>query len=256
MKRTLFMLLASMVAVAAMAQGHRPNHQPRPARHTVNVESRGGETFTVFVNGDVVNRMPQNRVMVSDLPSQTHQLVVIMRRPAQKAAVIDLRPAESNVTVTVSYDQRTDALTLYTPSHNLATDHPAPAHHPSAPGHHSGNTTVVQQVVVQPSQEPPAKPRQRGVSEDQFSGMMARMKAQSFDSDRLAMGKVIVASADLTASQIARLAGTLDHSSSQVDFLKYAYHYCIDPVNYYKTTDVLTFSSDKKKILDYIATQK
>ena len=59
------------------------------------------------------------------------------------------------------------------------------------------------------------------------------MKAQSFDSDKLALGKVIVASSNLTAAQITRLAETIDFSSSQVDFLKYAYHYCVDPVNYY-----------------------
>ena len=67
---------------------------------------------------------------------------------------------------------------------------------------------------------------------------------------------MIVASSNLPAKQIARLAETIDYSSSQVDFLKYAYSYCADKVNYYTTVDVLTFSSDKRKVLDYIATQK
>ena len=114
----------------------------------------------------------------------------------------------------------------------------------------------MQQVIVQHPPQPPAPPEALGASEEQLAGMIARMKAQSFDNDRLALGKVIVASSNLTALQIARLAETIDFSSSQVDFLKYAFHYCVDPVNYYKTTDVLTFSSDKKKVLDYIATQK
>ena len=91
---------------------------------------------------------------------------------------------------------------------------------------------------------------------DEVTAMAARMKAQSFDSDRLALGKVIVASANLTATQIAYLAQTIDFSNTQVEFLKYAYQYCVDKNNYYKTVDILTFSSDKKKVMDYIATQR
>ena len=41
-----------------------------------------------------------------------------------------------------------------------------------------------------------------------------------------------------------------------MEFLKYAYNYCIDKPNYYQTVDILTFSSDKKKVMDYIATQR
>ena len=100
------------------------------------------------------------------------------------------------------------------------------------------------------AEEPPV------VTEEDLQAMIERMKGQSFNSDRLALGKVIVASSTLTASQIARLAEVIDYSSSQVEFLKYSYTYCVDKVNYYKTVDILTFSSDKRKVLDYIATQK
>jgi hypothetical protein len=100
------------------------------------------------------------------------------------------------------------------------------------------------------------EPEIRRATEEDVAAMVLRMKNQSFDSDRLALGKVIVASSNLTASQIARLAETIDFSSSQVEFLKYAYNYCIDKPNYYQTVDILTFRSDKKKVMDYIATQR
>ena len=94
-------------------------------------------------------------------------------------------------------------------------------------------------------------------TEEQVDSMVVRLKAQSFDSDRLALAKVIVASAaTLTADQIARLARVIDFSNSQVDFLKYAFHYCADPVNYTVAVDVLTFTSDKRKVLDYVAAQR
>ena len=103
---------------------------------------------------------------------------------------------------------------------------------------------------------PPAEPAVRVSTDDEVDSMVVRMKQQSFDSDRLALGKVIVASANLTAAHIARLAKTIDFSQTQVEFLKYAYAYCMDKPNYHQAVEVLTFSSDKKKVLDYIATQR
>lgn len=94
------------------------------------------------------------------------------------------------------------------------------------------------------------------VTEEELQGMLQRMKGQPFDSDRLALAKVIVASSNLTAAQIGRLAESIDYSNSQVDFLKYAYAYCVDPTNYYNAVNVLTFSRDRKNVIDYIATQK
>ena len=150
--------------------------------------------------------------------------------------------------VNVVYDERTEELSLYTPSHNRAESRivtlpPAPAKGelPAIDLKNFGEKET-------PSEEPPV------VTEEDLQAMIGRMKGQSFDSDRLALGKVIVASSNLTASQISRLAATLDFSSLQVELLKYAYPYCIDPQNYYKAVDVLTFSTDKKKVMDYIAT--
>lgn len=96
---------------------------------------------------------------------------------------------------------------------------------------------------------------QQVVTEEDLAAMILRMRGQTFDSDRLALGKVIVASSHLTAEQTGRLVSTLDYSASQVELLKYAYTYCADPQNYYKAIDVLTFNGDKKKVLDFIATQ-
>lgn len=133
--------------------------------------------------------------------------------------------------VSVSYDQRLDQLMLNAPVHN----------------HGAG------EGIVQPR---PPMPAMHVATEEELADMERRMRSQSFDKDRLALGKSIVSSSRLTAYQISRLAKTISFSDSQVEFLKFAYHYCIDPNNYYQTVDVLSFSSDKKKVLDYIATQR
>lgn len=225
------------------------HHAPKPMRYTLSFEARHGESYTVFIDGDMMNRMPQSRVIVSDVSDQTHEVVVVLKRPAQKAAVLQLRPSEPNVIINVDYDARLEQLSLYTPSHNLAAGRAAEYHYQGA---RLPEVKPVPPVVV--VQQP--VPEVQHVTEMDLAAMLKRMKDQTFDSDRLALGKVIVASSNLTASQISRLAATLDFSSSQVELLKYAYPYCIDPQNYYKAVDVLTFSTDKKKVMDYIATLK
>lgn len=231
---------------SAMAQG-----VPAPQRHTVNFESRNYETFTVFVDGTVQNRMPQSRVMVNDVSSQTHEVVVVLKSPEQKAAVLQLLPGEPVVTVYVDYDSRLERMTLYTPSYNLAekerVDVMGFKEAVAAKGSERTNDGF---VGADTTGEGP-----KVVTEEDLVGMLLRMKGQPFDSDRLALGKVIVASSTLTAEQIGRLASTIDYSASQVEFLKYAFSYCADPQNYYKAIDVLTFNSDKRKVMDYIATQ-
>lgn len=233
--------LLALLGSVAMAQ--------KPTMHTVNFESHRGESFNVYFDGNLMNRMPQGRVLVSDVTERTHEVVVVLKRPAQKAAVMQLLPGEPSVMVNVVYDDRTDELSLYTPTHNRAENRPtAPLPQPKMP-------PVVMEPPAgkHPAPAPEMKPR---VSQADVDAMIVRMKERTFDSDRLALGKVIVASSNLTARQIALLAETIDYSSSQVEFLKYAYTYCVDKANYYTTVDVLTFSSDKKKVLDYIATQK
>ena len=267
MKKNLVALVMCLLSVVALAQPRvekkgQPSLLPPPNRYTVKFESQHGEVFSVFVDGNLMNRMPQGRVLVNDLSDQTHEVVVVLKRPAEKAAVLQLRPSEPNVIVNVNFDPRLEQLLLYTPSHNRAETYKEDV----LAGIHERmpQRNPLRKPQFKPGKEPqgeatlnnPESSETKIVSDEQVVAMVARMKAQSFDSDRLALGKVIVASSNLTAVQISRLAETIDYANSQVEFLKYAYHYCVDPINYYKTTDVLTFSSDKKKVLDYIATQK
>ena len=250
MKRISIILIACLMMVGAAAQPGHHGKVPRPSRYTVSFQSQHGESFNVFMDGELMNRMPQSRVMVNDVTDRTHEVVVVLKRPVQKAAVLQLLPGEPSVVVNVNYDERTEMLSLYTPSHNRAESRVVTYQEPSPrPEPHKVRPEP-------PAPQPPMEPEIRRATEEDVAAMVLRMKNQSFDSDRLALGKVIVASSNLTASQIARLAETIDFSSSQVEFLKYAYNYCIDKPNYYQTVDILTFSNDKKKVMDYIATQR
>ncbi len=237
---TLLLLAAGMLAAQNSTQ------LPPPTRYTVSFESQHGESFSVFIDGNLQNRMPQSRVMVSDISDKNHEVVVVLKRPTEKAAVLSLRPGEPNVMVSVTYDQRLESLMLYTPSYNRSEYYDV-----EKPVRKEPKTVLRPVANIAPSADKSAP-----VSDERLASMVQQMRSQSFDNDRLALGKTLISSAFFTAEQIATLAETIDYSNSQVEFLKYAYAYCSDPVNYYVTVDVLTFSSDKKKVIDFIATQR
>ena len=238
------MLLA--FAATAVGQPGRPGAVPPPARFNVSFESQHGETFTVFLDGDQVNSMPQSRVMVNDIGDQTHEVVVILKRPAAKAAVLQLRPGEPNVTVNVNYDMRQEQLYLYTPAYNR----------PDGDAERRYRREVRFDDVAADIVPLPRDHELRQATDDDVDMMVLQLKGQSFDNERLALAKTLVSSAMFTSAQIARMGHTIDFSNSQVEFLKYAYQYCSDPRGYSVAVEILTFASDKKKVTDYIATQR
>lgn len=251
MKR--LVLGAFLCLLGAFCSAQQPQQgTPAPQRYTVRFESQHGEAFTVFIDGELQNRMPQTRVMVSNVSNITHEVIVVLKRPAEKAAVMSLRPGEPNVLVNINYDRRLDKLYLYTPAHNRG-DVEEKLPELKVPKTYADRKSAEADAAVGESRQDTVVK----YTEEQVDSMVVRLKGQSFDSDRLALAKVIVASAEtLTSAQIARLARVIDFSNSQVDFLKYAFHYCADPVNYTVAVDILTFTSDKRKVLDYIAAQR
>jgi hypothetical protein len=250
MRKTVFIaILFYLFAIQPSVGNAQPRHPGQvPQRHSVSFESQHGEAFSVFIDGNLQNKMPQSRVIVGDIGGQTHEVVVVLKRPVEKAAVLRLRAAEPNVVVNVNYDMRLEQLYLFTPAHNRA-DHMDNELQRSQQDAH--------RAIAHHKPEPKQKPEEHPAiaSEEDVLGMIERLKSMSFDSDRLALGKTMVTATPMTAAQLARLAQAIDFSNTQVEFLKYAYAYCVDKHNYYTAVEVLTFSSDKKKVLDYIATQ-
>lgn len=255
MRRIVLAFLLMAFAGMATAQNNAPavGVTPPPVHYSITFASQHGEAFNVYIDGNLQNRLALSRVLVNEVSDQTHEVVVVLKRPVEKAAVLQLRPNEKMVTVNVNYDSRLEQLYLYTAARNRADADEKKALREEA---QRLTQRAALEMAPAPESAAPEPVKVLLVSDEGLDSMLVQMRAKSFDNDRLALGKVLVASAHLTSLQIARLAETIDFSNSQVDFLKYAYGYCLDPANYYRTVDVLTFSADKRKVLDYIATQR
>lgn len=248
MKKTLPLLLLLLASLTATSQ---TNNLPSVTDFSIRFESQHGEAFSVFIDGELQNRLPQSRVLVNQVSNQTHEVVVVMKRPAEKCAVMHLRPKDRTVVVNINYDTRLEQLYLFTPTQNrVEMEEKQLVSRPIV------QTTSPRRERLERSPKPADTAAVRIVNDEEMEAMELRLKSQTFESDRLALAKVLVAATPMTAEQIKRLTATLDYSNSMVDLLKYSYYYCVDPENYYITVDVLTFTSDKKKVLDYIATQK
>ena len=240
-----FYLLAS-ITLSAQTYGthnHNPHGSfpPPPQAPSILVQAQNHETFQVYIDGDLVNNVPNQEVLIRNLDSRLHEVVVILAHPAHKAAVTQLYASTPSPIILVSYDMHRQQLLLYNPQ---------PSDYHSHHGHHSHHhdyRTPTPPVIEEPTT----------VSDTWVDEMVDIIKGQSFDSEKLTAAKGLLNNGlPLTASQIARIAQTLDFGSSQVDFLKAAYSHCFDPQNYERALSVLTFSSDRETVRNYISTHQ
>ena len=136
-------------------------------------------------------------------------------------------------------------------------NYPGNGHDPHHGGNHWPGHVTPPTPPTPPSINPPAIEEPAIASDQWVDEMVDILKGQSFDSEKLNTAKGLLNNGlPLTASQIARIAQTLDFASSQVDFLKAAYSHCYDPQNYERALSVLTFSSDRETVRNYISTHQ
>ena len=244
MKKQSFVLLFFsfylLVSLPLSAQHHGShNHNPHgsfplpPQAPSIRVQAQNHETFQVYIDGDLVNNVPNSEVLASNLDSRLHEVVVILAHPAHKAAVTQLYASNPAPIITVSYDMRRQQMLLY-----------------SAQGFNS-------QPGFGMPPTPPTPPTPQVASDQWVDQMVAIIKGQSFDSEKLSTAKGLLDNGQLlTASQIACIAKELGFNSSQTDFLKAAYPYCADPQNYEIALSILTFSSDREALRTFIRSQQ
>lgn len=253
--KKLFIILTALLFVGTISAQPRGTHHhtPKPTP-SILIQADRSETFQVYIDGDLVNNVPKSEVLIEKLDTRLHEVVVILTHPAHKAAVTQLYATTPAAEISVSYDMRRQQLLLYsldgydtpplpTPEgHSHWHGQVTPPTHPSLPTHHTliPHTTTHEPVTV---------------SDQWVDEMVAIIKGQSFDSERLTTAKNLLNNGKpFTASQITRIAQTIEFGSSQVDFLKAAYSHCADPENYERALAVLTFSSDRESVRTFIST--
>ncbi|MBO4654195.1 MAG: DUF4476 domain-containing protein [Bacteroidales bacterium] len=236
MKRLIIIAIAILLTPCLMAQPggthhnfHQQNpqhqnvpnpHHPTQLFHSVSLIAEHGEEFVVYVDGDIVNKRASSSVLVQNLTPQFHDIYVVLKRPVDKIALIRYQPNMLVENFFVSYNTMTGRLELRS----------------------------MQPQPVTPQVQPP-----HICTFEEVERMYNALKSESFDETRLSLAKTMVSHNNMAAHQIKRLAESFTFDSNKLSFLKYAYAYCIDQQNYYECAEVLTFSSDKEKLLRFIS---
>lgn len=150
--------------------------------------------------------------------------------------------------------------------HNNPPIPPSHGHNPHNNPHTQGNASVNTQnqsttVVIVNEQTPPPPapvvvvaepPVPLHCPEPEFRAILATIESQTFSNDKLMVARQVVPNKAMTAAQIAQIAKVLEFENDRIEFLKFAYHTCFDPENYYVVYNSLDFSSSKEELIKYI----
>ena len=242
MKKILITTVFILATLSMMAQRPERGRSTGPTRGqrqeitTLVLTASTTESFKVYLDGDIVNRYAQRQVEVQLPDRGSHDIYVVLERPAEKIAMMVYQPISNREECRVTYNTRNRALELILPEAYTQ-------HYNGRP--HSGTSS-------QPGIMPPPPPQHNYCSEQEVDLMVDMLHKESFDSTRDKLAMNFVQQHPMKANQILRLCQEFTFNSGKVDFLKKAYPYCVDPENYAIVTTALTFSSDKEQILNLI----
>ena len=93
----------------------------------------------------------------------------------------------------------------------------------------------------------------RAMSNADFNNAMDAVSNSKFNSTKLSVARQIISTNPMDANQIAAMVKLIPFDSSRLELAKYAYAYCIDKQNYYRVANVMTFSSSKEELNQYIS---
>jgi len=91
------------------------------------------------------------------------------------------------------------------------------------------------------------------VSASDMSAIIKALKAETFDSTREKLAKMIVCGNMLTSRQIADMAKTFQFDSNCRNFLIDAYRNCSDPQNYVVAVNTLQFNNNRNEVMREIS---
>lgn len=244
MKRILLAALCCLISTAMLAQKNKkPVHVPqqRDVREAVvTISATDGEKFVLYVDGLPVSSRTDSKFSVYDLaPNQVHSFAVVLSRPANVLAYTE---------IFVSANTREQYFVRCNPNGKYAeiVDR-------------NGNVNSYwedshwREYRGGRNRPLPPPPIPQCCSDADVAGLVAQLEHESFDDTRLKLAKTaMVSSLPYTTEQIRSVARAFSFDSNRMTYLQFAYGHCYDPQNYYKLTDVFTFSSDRDKLLKFI----
>ena len=240
MKNRFLVLLFCVICSFSMAQSQLYSpFSPHPYAPQISqsaslaVETKNFDSFWLYLNGEQQNVRPISSIRVTNLVAYTFYKVRLVFSSGNRTDLtIDLllMPEENAYTLTIHKNQ----IAMVHANHSIIAEMTCTARY-AAP--------VPPQPGVVP---PPVAPNV--CNEAMFQSIKQMISKETFEVDKLELAKQSVSSHPMTASQIAEIAQLLTFEQNRLEFLIYAYRYCINQNRYEVVMSTLTFSSSKDEL--------
>lgn len=100
---------------------------------------------------------------------------------------------------------------------------------------------------------PPPPPAPMEMDMRTFNDAKQSIASASFEDTKLSTAKTIIGANFVTTTQVMEICRLFSFENTKVAFAQFAYNRTIDPQNYFKVANVLTFDSNKKLLNDFIS---
>lgn len=245
----LFFLL-SITSFAQMQQGFAGN---------LTVFSEGGIKFKLYLNGRLQNNNWKTSVRVENLTQTVYSVKIQFERTS-----LPSMPAQN---ITIGKRNAYGGVDFYDITYKIIK-----GRNNKANLVYFAQTSIFQPVtiIIDPIENghyygdgrpPISQPRgcagRREMRQVDFRNAKIAIDNERFSSDKIKLANRIIADNCMSTSQIYELIeGYFSFDSARLEVALFAYEYCVDPKNYYQINSLLSFSSSKDKLNQYIQLKK
>jgi hypothetical protein len=106
------------------------------------------------------------------------------------------------------------------------------------------------------SQHQPHRKKDNSMEDENFGVVLENISSKTFEADKLAAAKQIVANNILNINQIKYICRLLEFEDSKLDFAKSAYSHCTEKDKYYQLNDVFQFENSKSELEQFVQQQQ
>lgn len=90
------------------------------------------------------------------------------------------------------------------------------------------------------------------VDNNGLTKVVTMVKGESFSEDKLNVAKQFTKHKCLTVNQIKEIGALFSFSDDKMEYVKYAYDYCLNKQDYYEVNEIFTFSDDKNTLNGFL----
>lgn len=234
------------------------------AQATLNVSAEQNEHFWVYVNGALQNEFASQSV-TSNLPAGECSITVTMDNSDRSTITSNVTLQQGRNNYIVSYQPQTSSIFF----RSAADDAKAAGQMIGAFGHmvHQMNQMYESDVNYSVGGNPPhGNPGPPPPPADaygpvpcppsEFMEIKHLVRSADFENDKMNIAKQATSAHYFYVDQIAEIARLFDFEHNKLEYVKFAYDYCIDRNLYYKLNGIFEFSNSKDELNDFINSRR